>query len=56
MLLKVTDTSPWYANIVNFIVSGYVPLGGNKKKLIFGSRGHLWDDPYLYMVCIDGLL
>ena len=33
MLLKVTDTNPWYANIVNFIVSGYVPLGENKRKL-----------------------
>ena len=33
MLLKVTDTNPWYANIVNFMVSGYVPLGENKRKL-----------------------
>jgi pullulanase/glycogen debranching enzyme len=27
MLLKVTDTNPWYANIVNFMVLGYVPPG-----------------------------
>ena len=27
MLLKVTDTNPWYTNIVNFMVSRYVPLG-----------------------------
>lgn len=25
MLLKVTDSTPWYANIVNFMVSGYIP-------------------------------
>ena len=56
MLLKVTDSTPWYANIVNFMVSGYMPLGKNKKKLNFGSRRHLWDDPYLYRVCTDGLL
>jgi hypothetical protein len=31
-LLKVTDSNPWYADIVNYIVSGYVPLGGNKKN------------------------
>ena len=38
MLLKVTDSNPWYANIVNFMVAGYVPPGENKKKLIFESR------------------
>jgi hypothetical protein len=47
MLLKVTDSNPWYANIVNFMVSGYVPPGENKKKLQIQSRHHLWDDPYL---------
>ena len=56
MLLKVTDSTPWYANIVNFMVTGYVPLGENKKKLVYESRRHLWDDPYLYRVCSDGLL
>ena len=33
MLLKVTNSNPWYANIVNFMVIGYVPPGENKKKL-----------------------
>ena len=56
MLLKVTDSYPWYANIVNFMVSGYIPPGENKKKLLYESRRHLWDDPYLYRVCSDGLL
>ena len=56
MLLKVTDTNPWYANIVNFMVSGYAPPGENKRMLQAESRRHLWDDPYLYRVCSDGLL
>jgi hypothetical protein len=56
MLLKVTDFNPWYANIVNYMVSGYVPLGKNRRKLQVKSRCHLWDDPYLYHVCSDGLL
>ena len=56
MLLKVTDSNSWYANIVNFMVSGYVPPGENKKKLLYESRRHLWDNPYLYRVCSDGLL
>ena len=42
MLLKVTGYEPWYANIVNFMVAGYVPLGENKRKLIHESSLHLW--------------
>jgi hypothetical protein len=56
MLLKVTDSNPWYVNIVNFMVAGYVPLGEDRKKLQVESRRHLWDDPYLYRVCFDRLL
>ena len=41
MLFKVTKSDPWYANIVNFMVAGYVPLGENKMKLIYESRLHI---------------
>jgi len=33
-LLKITHADPWYADIVNFIVKGYVPPGTNKRKLL----------------------
>jgi hypothetical protein len=33
-LLKVSTIDPWYANIVNYIVAGYIPLGVVKKKNI----------------------
>ena len=56
MLLKVTDSNPWFANIVNFMVVGYVALGENRRKLQVKSRRHLWDDPYVYYVFSDGLL
>jgi hypothetical protein len=55
-LLKVSTADPGYANIINYIVVGYIPPGANKKKIIQDSRFHLWDDPYLYWVCVDGLL
>ena len=54
ILLKVTVSHPWYANIVNFMVSGYIPPGESKKKLVHESRRNLWDAPYLYRVYIDG--
>ena len=56
MLFKVTKSDPWYANIVNFMVTGYVPPGENKRKLIYKSRLHIWGEPYLFSVCSDGLL
>ena len=56
MLHQVETSHSWYANIVNFMVSGYVPPRESKKKLSYESRRHLWDAPYLYQVCADGLL
>jgi hypothetical protein len=55
-LLKASTIDPWYTNIINYIVAGYIPPGADKKKIIRDSRLHLWDDPYLYQVCANGLL
>jgi hypothetical protein len=55
-LLKVSTTDPWYVNIVNYIVAGYIPPGADKKKIIRDNRVHLWDEPNLYLVCANGLL
>jgi hypothetical protein len=56
ILYLVSRSDPWYADIVNFIVTGYVPPGGDKRKLTYESRVHLWDDLYLFKICSDGLL
>ena len=56
MLYKVSKSDPWYANIVNFMVASYVPPRENKRKLIHESLLHLWNEPYLFRVCSDGLL
>jgi hypothetical protein len=34
ILLKVSTTDPWYANIVNYNVAGYIPRGADKKMII----------------------
>jgi hypothetical protein len=56
MLFKITKSKPRYTNIINFLVAGYVPLGKNKRRLIYESRLHIWDPPYLFQFCSDGLL
>jgi hypothetical protein len=33
-LLKVSTTDPWYTNIINYIVTGYIPPGVDRKKII----------------------
>ena len=55
-LFKVIDSDPWYANVVNYMIAGYVPPGEDKRKLKHQSCFHLWDDPYLYRFYHDGLL
>jgi hypothetical protein len=55
-LLKASTIDPWYANIVNYIVAGCIPPWVGRKKIILDSILQLWDDPYLYRVCADGLL
>ncbi|WVZ80892.1 hypothetical protein U9M48_028329 [Paspalum notatum var. saurae] len=55
-LLKVTTSQPWYADLVNYMVMGYVPKEADKRKLVHDSQFYLLDDPYLYKLCADGLL
>jgi hypothetical protein len=38
------------------MVSGYIPPGADKRKLIYESHHHMWDDPNLFRVCSNGLL
>jgi hypothetical protein len=40
-LLKVSTTDPWYTNIINYVVAGYIPQGADRKKIIRDSRLHL---------------
>jgi hypothetical protein len=56
MLYRITRSGPCYVNIVNFMVAGYVPPGADKRKFIYKSCHHIWDEPYLFRVCSDGLL
>jgi hypothetical protein len=31
-LLKVSSINTWYANIVNYIIAGYIPLGATRRR------------------------
>ncbi|KAG7564207.1 Integrase catalytic core [Arabidopsis suecica] len=50
------DKLPWYADYVNYLVSGEEPpnLSSYEKKKFFKDIHHFyWDEPYLYTLCKD---
>ncbi|KAL4386806.1 hypothetical protein GQ457_09G017360 [Hibiscus cannabinus] len=49
----------WYADIVNFLVSGVLPhelSSQGRKKFRHDARYYLWDEPYLFKQYADQLL
>ncbi|KAL3609128.1 hypothetical protein D5086_000148 [Populus alba] len=49
-------TMPWFANIVNFLVSGQLPAHWStqdKRKFLNEVKNFYWDDPYLFKYCPD---
>jgi len=41
----------WYADIVNFLVSGLFPPGASthqKQRLKYDTRFYIWDEPFLF--------
>ena len=60
MLLAILSlNAPWFADIVNFISSGKLSEEFNsqqRKKLIYNSKYYFWDEPYLWKLCINGII
>ena len=47
---------PWYANIVNYLVTGEIPStwgAQDKRKFLVEVHNFYWDDPYLFKYCLD---
>ncbi|KAL4383654.1 hypothetical protein GQ457_15G018670 [Hibiscus cannabinus] len=50
---------PWYAYIVNFLVSGIVPpdlSSQGRKKFRHDAKFFYWDEPYLFKQCANQVL
>ena len=57
--LLTLSTVPWFADIVNFLVTGQIPNHWNaqdKKKFLKEVRNFFWDDPYLFKYCSDQII
>ncbi|XP_043817312.1 uncharacterized protein LOC122724981 [Manihot esculenta] len=58
-LFAVQEEEPWYADIVNFLVTGNVPTDLPKykrDKIKKDARYYVWDEPYLWKHCADQVI
>ncbi|CAN6562387.1 unnamed protein product [Malus baccata var. baccata] len=58
-LLSIEVSEPWYADLVNYLVSKQVPSILTKHqcdKLRKDARLYVWDDPNLWKYCSDQIL
>ncbi|GJZ06745.1 reverse transcriptase domain-containing protein [Tanacetum coccineum] len=57
--LKNTETDTWYVDYANFLVTKIVPRHLTyylRKKILNDVRKYIWDDPYLFKSCPDGII
>ena len=50
---------PWYADIVNYLVTGQLPpqwTSQQKRKFLVDIKKYYFDDPYLFKYCPDQLM
>ncbi|CAN6566696.1 unnamed protein product [Malus baccata var. baccata] len=58
-LLSIEVSEPWYADLVNYLVSKQVPSTLTKHqcdKLRKNAHFYVWDDPYLWKYCSNQIL
>ncbi|CAN6580951.1 unnamed protein product [Malus baccata var. baccata] len=58
-LLSIKVSEPWYADLVNFLVSKQIPstfTRHQRDKLRHDARFYVWDDPYLWKLCPDQIV
>ena len=50
---------PWYADIVNYLVTGQIPAqwtSQQKKKFVTDIKKYYFDDPYVFKYCPDQIM
>nr|KYP49022.1 Retrovirus-related Pol polyprotein from transposon 17.6 [Cajanus cajan] len=53
------STTPWFANIVNFLIASvFPPLASRAQidKIMSDAKHYIWDGPYLWKLCSDQVI
>ncbi|GKB65833.1 hypothetical protein Tco_0927245 [Tanacetum coccineum] len=54
-----TNDTPWFADFANYLVGDIIPKGmtyQQKNKFFSDLKNYFWEDPYLFKVCLDGMI
>ena len=57
--INVANSTPWYADYANYIVSKYLPPSftyQQNKKFFYDLRHYFWVYPHLYKEGVDGII
>ncbi|GKC29592.1 reverse transcriptase domain-containing protein [Tanacetum coccineum] len=57
--LNPDNKPPWFADIANYLVGNVLVKGMSsqqKKKFFKDIRHYIWDDPYLFWICVDQIV
>ncbi|GJT84282.1 putative nucleotidyltransferase, ribonuclease H [Tanacetum coccineum] len=57
--IKESKTDLWYADYANCLVSKIIPQYLTfhlRKKFLADVKKYIWDDPYLFKLCLNGIL
>ncbi|GJV98285.1 reverse transcriptase domain-containing protein [Tanacetum coccineum] len=57
--IKEVETDSWYADYANFLVLKIIPQHLTRhlrKKFLSDVKKYIWDDPYLFKSCPDGII
>ena len=58
-LFTVREDEPWFADIVNYLVSNVIPPDlsyAQKKKFLHEMKWYRWDEPYLFRQGADQIM
>ena len=58
-LCETHDHVPWFADMVNYLVNGFVPPEFNKnqeKRFLFEVQKFIYYEPFLYRRCADQII
>ncbi|GKD86622.1 reverse transcriptase domain-containing protein [Tanacetum coccineum] len=54
-----TKDEPWFADFANYLVADIIPKGmtyQQKNKFFSDLKHYVWEEPYLFKVCSDGMI
>ena len=57
--LLLVESTPWYAHIANFLVTGEIPTEWKtqEKKYLFEKiHSYYWDEPFMFKYCADQII